>query len=63
MDVSNPVWASPFEFLQTVNPENPVMFFAPEALQVRAQQFLKGFPGRVTYAVKNNGGYFGAARS
>ena len=54
MDVSNPVWASPIEFLQTVNPENPVMFFAPKALQARTQQFLKGFPGLVTYAVKAN---------
>jgi ornithine decarboxylase len=35
-------------------PEAPVLYFRPEALAARAETFLRGFPGQVTYAVKAN---------
>lgn len=48
------VWHNPAEIIRTLRPENPVMVFAPTVLQDRARQFLDGFPGLVTYAVKSN---------
>lgn len=48
------VWENPAEIVRSLRPENPVMVFAPTVLQARARQFLDGFPGLVTYAVKSN---------
>lgn len=48
------VWNNPAELIRHLQPENPVMVFAPTVLQDRARQFLDGFPGLVTYAVKSN---------
>jgi ornithine decarboxylase len=54
MDVSNTVFSSPRDYLKFAQPDHPVMFYAPAALHGRAERFLKGFPGLVTYAVKSN---------
>jgi ornithine decarboxylase len=54
MGLSKTIWANPAEYLRTVQPENPVLFFAPTALQAMARRFIDGFPGLVTYAVKSN---------
>ena len=48
------VWDTPADFIRSQRPENPVMVFAPTVLQDRARQFIEGFPGLVTYAVKSN---------
>ena len=48
------VWENPAEIIRALAPENPVMVFAPTILQARAKEFLAGFPGLVTYAVKSN---------
>lgn len=48
------VWENPAEIVRSLKPENPLMVFAPTVLQARARQFLEGFPGLVTYAVKSN---------
>ncbi len=48
------VWDNPAELIRQTQPENPVMVFAPTVLQDRAREFLDGFPGLVTYAVKSN---------
>ena len=56
MGLSKTIWTNPTEFLKTQSPENPVLFFAPSAVQAVARKFLKGFPGLVTYAVKSNPG-------
>jgi ornithine decarboxylase len=54
MGLSKTIWTNPAEYLRVVQPENPVLFFAPTVLQASARQFLDGFPGLVTYAVKSN---------
>ncbi len=54
MGLSKTIWSNPTEYLRTMQPENPVLFFAPQALQAMAQRFVAGFPGMVTYAVKSN---------
>ncbi len=54
MGLSKTIWASPSELIRTQTPENPVLVFAPMALQATARRFLEGFPGLVTYAVKSN---------
>lgn len=54
MGLSKTIWSTPTEFLRTVSPENPVLFFCPTALQAQARRFIDGFPGMVTYAVKSN---------
>lgn len=56
MGLSKTIWTNPSEFLRSVQPENPVLFFAPSALQAAARRFIDGFPGMVTYAVKSNPG-------
>ncbi len=56
MGLSKTIWTNPTEFLRNQQPENPVLFFAPQALQATARRFLDGFPGLVTYAVKSNPG-------
>lgn len=48
------IWDNPAEIIRALKPEDPVMVFAPTVLQDRARQFLDGFPGLVTYAVKSN---------
>ena len=56
MGLSKTIWTNPTEFLKHQQPENPVLFFAPSAVQAVARRFLTGFPGLVTYAVKSNPG-------
>ena len=56
MGLSKSIWTNPTEFLRNQQPENPVLFFAPSAVQAVARRFLDGFPGLVTYAVKSNPG-------
>jgi len=56
MGLSKTIWSNPAEYLRTLQPENPVLFFAPTALQAAARRFIDGFPGMVTYAVKSNPG-------
>ena len=54
MGLSKTIWLDPAEFIRTVQPENPVIFFSPAVLQAAARRFIDGFPGLVTYAVKTN---------
>lgn len=54
MGLSKTIWSNPTEYLKLQQPENPVLFFAPQALQAMARRFIAGFPGMVTYAVKSN---------
>ena len=54
MGLSKTIWTNPTEYLRSQQPENPVLFFAPEAVQAAARRFIDGFPGMVTYAVKSN---------
>jgi len=56
MGLSKTIWTNPTEFLRMQQPENPVLFFAPSAVQAAARRFIDGFPGMVTYAVKSNPG-------
>jgi hypothetical protein len=56
MGLSKTIWTNPTEFLRLEQPENPVLFFAPSAVQAAARRFIDGFPGMVTYAVKSNPG-------
>jgi ornithine decarboxylase len=56
MGLSKTIWTNPTEYLRTMQPENPVLFFSPQALQAQAKRFIDGFPGLVTYAVKSNPG-------
>lgn len=54
MGLSKTIWTNPTEFLRNQQPENPVLFFAPQVVHAAARRFLQGFPGLVTYAVKSN---------
>lgn len=54
MGLSKTIWTNPTEYLRSQQPENPVLFFSPEAVQVAGRLFIDGFPGMVTYAVKSN---------
>ena len=54
MGLSKTIYTNPKEYLRADAPENPVLFFAPSAVQAAARMFLAGFPGLVTYAVKSN---------
>jgi ornithine decarboxylase len=54
MGLSKTIWTNPTEYLTAVQPENPVLFFAPAVLQAMARKFIDNFPGMVTYAVKSN---------
>lgn len=54
MGLSKTIWSNPSEYLRVQHPENPVLFFAPTAVQAAARRFIDGFPGMVTYAVKSN---------
>ena len=48
------VWSDPKAHLQATLPDHPVLYFSPARLRATAHQFLSGFPGLVTYAVKAN---------
>ncbi|MDB6176617.1 type III PLP-dependent enzyme [Paracoccus sp. Z330] len=50
------VWDNPADLIRQMQPEHPVLAFAPTVLQDKARQFIDGFPGLVTYAVKSNPG-------
>ncbi|MCJ8139753.1 type III PLP-dependent enzyme [Falsirhodobacter halotolerans] len=54
MGLSKTIWTTPAEYVRTLQPETPVLFFAPSVLQATARRFIDGFPGMVTYAVKSN---------
>jgi len=54
MGLSKTIWTNPTEYLRNQQPENPVLFFSPEAVQAAGRRFIDGFPGMVTYAVKSN---------
>ncbi|MBU3030797.1 type III PLP-dependent enzyme [Paracoccus marinaquae] len=54
MQHSKTVWDNPADLIRRLQPDHPVMAFAPAMLQDKARQFLAGFPGLVTYAVKAN---------
>ncbi len=41
-------------WLRSEHPDEPIFFFDPNQLRATAQEFLTGFPGEVTYAVKAN---------
>lgn len=56
MGLSKTIWTNPTEYLRAQSPENPVLFFAPSAVQAVARRFIDGFAGLVTYAVKSNPG-------
>lgn len=56
MGLSKTIWTNPTEYLRAQSPENPVLFFAPAAVQSVAHRFIDGFAGLVTYAVKSNPG-------
>ncbi|MFV0293574.1 MAG: type III PLP-dependent enzyme [Paracoccus sp. (in: a-proteobacteria)] len=48
------IWENPAGIIREMQPDNPVMVFAPTVLQERLQLFFDRFPGLVTYAVKSN---------
>jgi ornithine decarboxylase len=54
MGFANNIWNTPCNYLVSAQPEDPVLFFAPSQLEAGAKDFLSGFPGMVTYAVKAN---------
>ena len=56
MGLSKTIWTNPTEMIRNMQPENPVLFFAPSVVQANARRFIDGFPGLVTYAVKSNPG-------
>lgn len=45
---------TPAAALRQDQPDRPVLYLSPQALQARARRFQAGFPGLVTYAVKAN---------
>lgn len=54
MGLAKPIWGDPGSFVRSTQPDRPVVLFSPEHLWASARQFLDGFPGLVTYAVKAN---------
>ena len=48
------LWASPEAHLRRALPDHPVLYLSPRVLQDTAQDFIRGFDGLVTYAVKAN---------
>jgi len=54
MQYSLAPWSSPVSHLVRAAPDHPVLYLSPKVLQDTARQFLTGFPGVVTYAVKAN---------
>ncbi len=47
-------WPSPDIYVTRMQPDQPVLCFAPDVLQATARRFIDGFAGLVTYAVKAN---------
>lgn len=54
MGFAETLWTDPVDYLRSLQPEEPVLFLSPAALQAQARRFLRGFPGLTTYAVKSN---------
>ena len=54
MGRSETFWTQASDYLVAHQPERPVLFFSAPKLQATAAEFLAGFPGQVTYAVKAN---------
>lgn len=54
MQHNPPPWPNPATIIRSLQPEHPVLVFAPSLLKAAARRFLDGFPGLVTYAVKSN---------
>lgn len=54
MTLTRPLDRTPQSYLARERPDDPVLFLAPETLQATAGQFLRGFAGLTTYAVKAN---------
>jgi len=54
MNIAADIWNSPTDYLAARHPDHPVHFFAPAILQAKAQVFVAGFNGMVTFAVKAN---------
>lgn len=50
----SPIYADVSQVIDHLAPTEPCYLFSAEALQAQAQQFIAGFPGLVTYAVKAN---------
>ncbi|GHE88712.1 ornithine decarboxylase [Aliiroseovarius zhejiangensis] len=48
------IWLTALSHLKSETPKHPVLYFAPATLQATVQQFVDGFDGLVTYAVKAN---------
>ena len=53
---NRPDMPDPRAHLLRHGPDAPVLYFSPARLQATAREFLQGFPGLVTYAVKANPG-------
>ena len=56
MGLSKTIWTNPTDYIRSMKPDNPVLFFDPAVAQANARRFIDGFPGMVTYAVKANPG-------
>jgi ornithine decarboxylase len=54
MGLQRLVWENPSAYLAALTPEDTIFFLDRSALAARARQFIEGFPGLVTYAVKAN---------
>jgi len=54
MHLVRPFDDSPAAVLRRLDPDEPLLCFAPAVLRATADTFLAGFPGEVTYAVKAN---------
>lgn len=54
MGLSKPLWPDVSGIITALQPEDPLLVFVPSRLQASARNFLTGFPGMVTYAVKAN---------
>jgi len=54
MHPARPLYRTPADVLRRLDPDAPVLCFAPQVLRETAAAFLAGFPGEVTYAVKAN---------
>ncbi|MEI4232362.1 type III PLP-dependent enzyme [Roseovarius sp. D22-M7] len=53
---NRPEMTDPRAHLLRHAPDAPVLYFSPARLQATAREFIEGFPGLVTYAVKANPG-------
>ena len=48
------LWSCPGAHIRSSEPDEALLFFAPQVLQATARRFQERFPGLVTYAVKAN---------